>query len=179
MPGPKRVSTRWRSAAVASLPAGVGDVRSRRDNIGLVLVILATFVVLSFLVFGAFGIWEGRDNSANAANSAAQTKQLTQQLITSGDNHHAETAKQNKTIIRLEEIIAFGEQLLINDHAQTESEIADIATLQRQLVSIEPVIEGLPAADSYLATLARNLIIDVNALCQGNSACVQIPVPSP
>lgn len=88
----------------------------------------------------------------------------------SQNNHHAASAAQQATIIKLVKEVRTAQ----SDHASTLSEIKSLAT------AVNHVIAGLPAADAYLGTLALGLERQITALCSATRAdCPSLNTSTP
>ena len=123
-----------------------------------VLVFLGVVVLLGSVIFADFTGNAAKNSSADAANSSAQTLHVTKRQTVINNRHHNENVAQQKEldkkdneILFLLTIIANGEKTINDALMEHSATLTQIAALQQQLASVEPIIAGLPSADSYLA----------------------------
>lgn len=149
--------------------------------------VLAVLAAITIMVFG-YDVWTTYQNhgQGNTIISLGNTiVNLEKQSLTSQTNHHKQSLAQQQEIIQGEKVVEQGEALLakysleiMDAQADGHTVLNQIATLQKQQQTELNVLNTLGPVDVYLATLAKDFILDVNDLCTGTGDCVPIQIPS-
>ena len=138
----------------------------KRIKESVVNIALATLVTFALFCAGA-ALYVSRANNA----LVQQNLTLTKQNIVANTNHHNETSAQNNTIIAQNKEIKYLLGVVVYETGEihttqvdNEALLTEIATTQKQVAALAPIIQGLQPADAYLGTLATQLITSFNAL---------------